>query len=391
MTDTHAATLESLLNQKDFPSDAFYLDDSLRSRDLILYGAGECSHWFTEVVMRIHGLSPAAVLDRAARPGDTFEGTPVYPPADFHPSSELQEKAIVIIALGKQEYLPDVLGNIQAMGFRNVIHIQDIYEIHNPFSLPPALRQSGFRFYLENRSRIMEALSLFTDEESRSVYAAFLQTHLTRKPVFLPKRPRMEQYFPSDIPLSRGHTRYVCCGADTGDTLRLLQNSCGRIEAIACFEPEPALFLGLSAYLQDESERLASNVIAMPCAVYSHDAIAPFTSANHDWKRDHPTGYGSRVLAEGESQIQCITLDHALPGFHPTFISMDIEGAEMEALKGAARTIEACRPDLGISVYHSPDHIWEIPLFLKSLCPGYRFHLRNHTGFTYETVLYATC
>jgi FkbM family methyltransferase len=391
MHDAHMSTLESLLARQDFPPDAFRLDERLRHRDIVLYGAGECSHWFTEVVMRIHGLRPVLVLDRAAKPGDTFEGVPVRTPVNFHPSRELQEEAVVVIALGKQEYVPGIRKDLQALGFRHIIHIQDVYEIHNPFSLPPALEQAGFRFYLENRSRIMEALALFEEEESRSIYTAFLQTHLTRKPVFLPRRPRTEQYFPTDIPLTRGHGRYVCCGADTGDTLRLLHETCGKVEAIACFEPEPALFQGLAAYLQEASGRLAGSVIAMPCAVYSHDGLAPFTSANHDWKRDHPTGYGSRVLAGGESRIQCVTLDHALPGFHPTLISMDIEGAELEALRGAVRTVRACRPDLAISVYHAPDHIWEIPLFLKDICPDYRFHLRNHTGFTYETVLYAAC
>ena len=68
---------------------------------------------------------------------------------------------------------------------------------------------------------------------------------------------------------------------------------------------------------------------------------------------------------------------------------MDIEGAELEALKGAEKTIRADRPDLGICVYHSPSHLWEIPLYLHGLGVGYRLYLRNYTSLTGETVLYA--
>jgi hypothetical protein len=69
---------------------------------------------------------------------------------------------------------------------------------------------------------------------------------------------------------------------------------------------------------------------------------------------------------------------------------MDVEGAEPDALKGAEGLIREHRPDLGICVYHAPDHIWEIPLYLHEMGLGYRFYLRNHTAFTQETVLYAT-
>jgi hypothetical protein len=69
---------------------------------------------------------------------------------------------------------------------------------------------------------------------------------------------------------------------------------------------------------------------------------------------------------------------------------MDIEGAELEALRGAKDTIMQYKPDLAICVYHTPNHIWEIPLFLDSLKCGYNFFFRNHTGFVVETILYAT-
>ncbi|GAB1234025.1 FkbM family methyltransferase [Ferrigenium sp. UT5] len=71
------------------------------------------------------------------------------------------------------------------------------------------------------------------------------------------------------------------------------------------------------------------------------------------------------------------------------FIKMDIEGAELEALKGAAETIRRYRPKLAISVYHRLPDFWEIPQWIDGLGAGYRFHLRHFTIHTEETVLFA--
>ena len=83
-------------------------------------------------------------------------------------------------------------------------------------------------------------------------------------------------------------------------------------------------------------------------------------------------------------------MDHVIPNFNPTFISMDVEGSELEALRGAETLMKDSRPDLAICVYHALNHIWDIPLYLNDLCLGYKFYLRNYTSFIAETVLYAT-
>lgn len=74
----------------------------------------------------------------------------------------------------------------------------------------------------------------------------------------------------------------------------------------------------------------------------------------------------------------------------PTFIKMDIEGAELEALEGAKTTIVKNKPKLAICLYHKPDDLWKIPLYLKDLVPEYKFYIRHHGKVRWETVLYAT-
>ena len=71
------------------------------------------------------------------------------------------------------------------------------------------------------------------------------------------------------------------------------------------------------------------------------------------------------------------------------FIKMDIEGAELPALRGCAETIRKYRPKLAVSVYHRADDFVSIPEYLRSLNPGYEFYLDYFTTVGDEIMLYA--
>jgi len=68
---------------------------------------------------------------------------------------------------------------------------------------------------------------------------------------------------------------------------------------------------------------------------------------------------------------------------------MDIEGAELQGLKGAKNIIVKNRPKLAICIYHKPEDILEIPLYLQSIVPDYKFYIRHYSNHDIETVLYA--
>jgi len=73
----------------------------------------------------------------------------------------------------------------------------------------------------------------------------------------------------------------------------------------------------------------------------------------------------------------------------PVFLKFDVEGAEWEALKGAEQLLHQARPLLAISVYHRPDDLWQLPLHVKSLDPGYRFFLRTQGEDGMDVICYA--
>ena len=107
-------------------------------------------------------------------------------------------------------------------------------------------------------------------------------------------------------------------------------------------------------------------------------------------------GPGSRVsfepIADAAYQVDTVTIDDwvAKNKLHQVdFIKMDIEGAELPALRGAETVLRRFRPKLAISVYHRLSDMVDIPRYLDQLGLGYRFYLGHYTIHLEETVLYA--
>lgn len=98
---------------------------------------------------------------------------------------------------------------------------------------------------------------------------------------------------------------------------------------------------------------------------------------------------GSRIVEqETDNSIAVVSLDSCVND-RVTFIKMDIEGAEMEALKGAESIIKSQKPKLAICVYHKEQDMTEIPIFIKKLVPEYKLFMRHYSNDAGETVLYA--
>lgn len=95
---------------------------------------------------------------------------------------------------------------------------------------------------------------------------------------------------------------------------------------------------------------------------------------------------------EDAVQVETLCIDDFCSqrdGLTVNFIKMDIEGAEISALKGAIGTIRKFKPRLAIALYHNAIDFMEIPRFIHELNLGYEFHLGHFTPTSYETVLFA--
>jgi hypothetical protein len=71
------------------------------------------------------------------------------------------------------------------------------------------------------------------------------------------------------------------------------------------------------------------------------------------------------------------------------FIKMDIEGAELKALKGAKQTIKKFKPKLAIAIYHSMEDFVTIPNWILNLNLDYNIFIGHYTIHSEETICFA--
>ena len=93
------------------------------------------------------------------------------------------------------------------------------------------------------------------------------------------------------------------------------------------------------------------------------------------------------------TKIEVTTIDSYVSenNLNVGLIKMDIEGAELDAIKGGLETIKKFQPILLIAIYHTPEDFFEIKPLIENIAPNYRFILKKLTPYhpTYETTLIA--
>jgi FkbM family methyltransferase len=110
--------------------------------------------------------------------------------------------------------------------------------------------------------------------------------------------------------------------------------------------------------------------------------------------RDNGPGSSVRLEAfEGQDgEVESLSIDDFVEsnGLEKLdFIKMDIEGAEMAALKGAEKSLRKFQPKLAIAIYHSWADMAQIPKWIDELKLNYEFFLGHYTIHQEETVLFA--
>lgn len=184
------------------------------------------------------------------------------------------------------------------------------------------------------------------------------------------------QYFDEKIIKFGENEVFLDCGCYDFETSQIFMQKCPTYNKVICFEPNK----DNQKLIQQKIKQLGKNKVEMiPYGVWNKRDILYFEGA----------GSSAMVSKSGIEKVEVVSIDEVVRD-NVTFVKMDIEGSELNALKGAAKTIVNNRPRLAICVYHKPEDILEIPLYILNLMPEYKLYLRHYSNyFATETVLYA--
>lgn len=230
-----------------------------------------------------------------------------------------------------------------------------------------------YDFVRTHHKELEETYYKLADDLSRDIMISYLNQRISGDIRYLKPMYTADQYFPDIIKL-KSYEIYIDCGAYNGDSIEAFVSHMGKKEyKIIAFEPDIANFTKLL-------EHRYKNLIAIQKGCFSEQTVLKFSATNDT---------GSLFTDSGNYEVEVDTIDNVLCGEEATYIKMDIEGAELEAINGAERTIEKYRPKLAISVYHKKEDLFSIPKRILEIKPDYKLYLRQHLQYSNDLVLYA--
>lgn len=368
---------EQLATQR---ADAF--DQICSSRKLVLFGAGGLGRKLL-IGLRSNGVEPVAFSDNnSAIWGAQIDGIPVVAPQDA--ARLFGSDGVFVVSIwraGGGHRFEHTATQLRSLGCERVVNFIPLMWKFPETFLPYYCLERP-ELLIQQAQLITDAFELWHDDVSRREYLAQVRFRLTGDVSGLPSPAIGEQYFPRDVLQLSSQEVFVDCGAFDGDVIKVLfrlsPDFAGHVYAL---EPDPENYDKLCDYLKSLPEQLQERVMASKLGAGARRENLRFSPER---------GAGSAIDTEGSLVIQVVSLDEHLQGEHaPTFIKMDIEGAEPDALAGASALIATHRPLLGISSYHLPDHLWKIPLQIASQAEQYQFSLRSHNEEGWDLVTYA--
>jgi FkbM family methyltransferase len=346
---------------------------------VVLFGAGRLGRKMARALRGV-GVPLAAFADSGpARWGEIVDGLPVLAPQEAAGRFGTTHAFVVSIWSPGHRFV-ETAAQLAALGCTCVVPFQLLVWRYPDALLPHFFFDVPERIVAQ-REALGRSLDLLADERSRAEFVAQLRWRLWLDAAGLAEPAGVEAYWDRTILAASYDELFVDCGAFDGDTvsafLRIHQD---RFAGIVAYEPDAATFRKLQAAVAALAPPVRERIVVRQAAVAGENGTVRF---------DADGAMHSAIAGGGAVEVRAVTLDADLADRRPTFVKMDIEGAELAALRGAARVVREARPVLAICVDHRPGDLWAIPRLIAELAPDYVHAFRSHGTEGFDTVWYA--
>lgn len=258
------------------------------------------------------------------------------------------------------------------------IHDVLYYDIFYGLDQEDEISYIPYLYYRDHAKDLNWVYEQLSDTYSRQLFVAYINQRISCDFKWANGfvESAAQQYFAPDLVQLHSNDVFIDCGSfDGASTVEFLRHV--PTGGAYVFEPDKKNLPKLKANLQ----------------LYRSDKIKIFPNAiadkNYTQFFQGGKACSSRIDEHGDSKVECIALDTMLQEEKVSMIKMDIEGYELSGLHGARKVIENQHPILAICLYHKPEDIFSIPLFIHDIYPAYRFYLRRYSKGCAEIVLYA--
>ncbi|MES2552400.1 MAG: FkbM family methyltransferase [Pseudomonadota bacterium] len=336
--------------------------------------------------LEAHAEFLAVVDDFRARRGDQFNGLDIITSEQLIALKTLHPQLITVNCCRvdySNRYFADLTrhANIPCINFEEAMRL-----FENPKHADHRVADWGPD--ISNRfDEFLQLGNLLSDEYSKQTLYSVLLFHLTCNHEWHANisRPYSTLYFRTGLFTFSDKEKLVDCGASIGEsTSALIGTTQGQFAHSWMIEPDKFNIETLQKLMRKyKNTPIEQKLSLLPYAVGESEAEVEFI---------HQGGHGGMIAPAGASlgesgKVHVNSIDNLIDD-SPTFIKMDIEGAEMSALRGAENTIKSAHPKLAVSAYHRSTDLIDIVKFIQSLNSDYRIGLRHHTEDRWDTCLY---
>lgn len=346
-----------------------------QQQNVVLYGTGNGADKIVDFC-EVNKVPIAGIFvsDEFCR-GQNFRGHRVESYAQI--TERLGKDFLLVIAFASE--LPELLNRFQELSRQH----ETIAPHLGLYNEDLADRE----WFARHEKELTAAYELLADEWSRNVFTDMLNFKFSGKLEYLFRHATKRKDDIAFLGLNDNEV-YYDLGAYDGDTLLEGQGarSKGQGYKVVAVEADAKNFNKLKLRIEGQGARIEGQEARIED---SGARIGEYRLINKAvWKDENGIEFSAKSgrsasMYGGEAHRRIIastTIDAIAKetGWEPTYIKMDLEGADKEALTGGAATISRCHPKLFIAAYHFNEDLFQIPLILHHLNPNYKIYLRKH-------------
>jgi FkbM family methyltransferase len=346
---------------------------------LVLFGAGPLGKDVLAGLRKV-GVEPLAFADNNRdRWRQRVMGLPVLSATE---AVELYGKTACFVVTIYQG--SSVRRQLASLGCQRVVACAPLLWKYADIFIPQCGLELPHRFR-EQCANIRQCYATLGDELSkRDLREQLLWRYWLDFSALSPPLDASDTYFPKDLLSPVPDEVFVDCGSFDGDSIRSFNRHWGgEFRHAFAFEPDPANRGALATNM--EAMGIGDRVTVMPYAVGNINGQVSF--ALNSSASSHVTTENAK--SDAGATVECRRLDDIEWPLVPTYIKMDIEGAEPEALAGGSELLRRHQPVLAVCTYHRSEHLWQIPNLIRSIAPEYHVFSRRYAEECWEGVCYA--
>jgi len=323
-------------------------------KPIVLYGMGNgADRILDRCIAEDIAVSGVFASDAFVR-GQTFRSYQVCKYADI---VKKYENFVIVIAFASES--PMVLEDFYGLA--------DKHETYAPHvAIFAGDEIVSFPWLQAHAAQLQMVYDNLADARSREVFADILNYKLSGKLKYLQNSTSQRQDDLRTLLNFDENEVYVDLGAYDGDTIReFLQLTRGAYSKIFALEPDKKNFIKLQRFIAQEQ---LPNVELLNSGIWCKPGEHNFFQRG---------GRMSSLSEQGKVSVKVDSLDNILGKSAVSYIKMDVEGAEEEALIGGSEHLAKYMPKLFVAGYHRDDDLWKLPQLLWNIAP-YKIFLRRH-------------